>query len=155
MAYGNWGATVYRNGERQPTREDNTPYHEDELTPGYHQAFGANLKAGGTVEQMPETIRFHCHHAVLGSGPFRLCGYKSWPVIFMDGKDVPIARFAKTPSDEWQWYGSDGIEGEIGGYKISAEPGEDTEGVFLNLTEPDGTKWASHCGYGIGAGVDD
>ena len=40
MAYGNWGAFVYKNGERQPNWEDNTPYRETDLIAGYWQAFG-------------------------------------------------------------------------------------------------------------------
>lgn len=146
MAYGNWGAFVYKNGERQRNREDNTPYKEDVLEPGYHQAFGRTES------------KLDPHHASLGSGPFRLCGYKSHPVIFWDGEsidDSPYQKGENAGTEEWSWYDSDGIEGELNGYKFKATPFSDHEGVSLWCQDPDGTQWASECGYGMGAGYDD
>ena len=92
MAYGNWGAFVYKDGERQPKREDNTPYCEDELEPGYYQAFGGNDENG---ERIITGKKLGVHHATMGHGKFRLCGYKSYPVIFLEGKEIDINQFAK------------------------------------------------------------
>jgi hypothetical protein len=141
MAYGNWGAYVYKNGERQPSREDNTPYKEDQNEPGYHQAFGRSETKLGP------------HHASLGSGPFRLCGYKSYPVIFWEGESIDTTQYQKDPNEYWPDCG--GLEGELNGYKFKATPGDDPERVELELIEPDGTKWNGTSGYAMGRGWDD
>lgn len=142
MAYGNWGAFVYKNGERQTNREDNTPFKEDELEHGYWQAFGR--KEG-----------IDPHHASLGSGPFRICGYKSTPVIFWEGVEVdqrPYEKGDNAGTNKFYFYESEGIEGELNGYKFKATPDSDPESVCIELIEPDGTKWNTKCGYCIGAG---
>lgn len=141
MAYGNWGAFVYKNGERQPNREDATPYREG-LESGYHQVFSRDKG-------------YDPHHAVLGNGPFRLCGYKNYPVLFLDGKkeDIVFYRVDKEIDiDHWEFSESNGIKGEWKGYKFFAG-GDDP--LYLEVTEPDGTKWAGECGYMMGAGHED
>ena len=153
MAYGNWGAYVYKNGERQKNREDNTPYQEDELQAGYWQAFGGSNENGKRNSTKSE---LSCTHASLGNGPFRLCGYKSYPVIYWEGESIDFKQFAIGEVDEnWNWWESKGIKGEINGYKFEATPDEDPEAVNLELIEPDGTKWTGKSGYCMGAGYDD
>lgn len=154
MAYGNWGAYVYKNGERQKNREDNTPYKEDELEAGYWQAFGGNNKDGTRIGTKAE---LYCTHASLGSGPFRLCGYKSYPIIYWEGNSIDYEqyRIGNTPKEDWNWWESEGIEGELNGYKFKATPDSDPEAVNLELIEPDGTKWTGKSGYCMGAGYDD
>ena len=155
MAYGNWGAYVHKNGERQTNREDNTPYQEDELQAGYWQAFGGNNEDGTKVGTK---AKLHCTHASLGNGSFRLCGYKSYPVIYWEGDVVdnkPYQKGDNAGTDEWEWYDSDGIEGELHGYKFKAYPSDSPEAVNLELIEPDGTKWTGKSGYCMGAGHDD
>ena len=140
MAYGNWGAFVYRNGERQPNREDQTPYRETELEAGYIQAFGVGDGLGP-------------HHAVLGSGRFRLCGYKSSPMAYLDGAKVDLSPFKVL--DEEADEDRPEYHGVIEGWTFVAVPFNDPEGIKLTLIEPDGTKWTSRCGYCIGAGHED
>ena len=149
MAYGNWGAYVYKNGIRQNNREDNTPFSEDELEAGYHQAFGGNNEDGTRVMTGK---RPHCVHASLGSGLFRLCGYKSYPEIYWAGEEIDIKPYLK---DSDNWYESDGMEGEYNGYKFKATPDSEPEAVVLELIEPDGTIWTGKSGYCMGAGHDE
>lgn len=137
MAYGNWGGNVFRNGERMREWEDATPYKETEFLAGYHQAF---LRDEGC----------NPHHAVLGEKDVRLCGYKSYPVLFVKGEKVDLSPFT-TRDDN---YTSDG-EGEIEGYRFSWETGDDPAMVSLELIEPDGTAWSGFSGYAVGAGYDD
>lgn len=154
MAYGNWGAYVYKNGERQPKREDNTPYSEDELEPGYYQAFGGNDKDG---KRLSTGKNLYCCHAILGSGPIRLCGYKSYPILYWEGNKVdqkPYQKGEDAGTDNWSWYNSDGIEGELNGYKFKATLNNDQKAVLLQLIEPDGTEWTGKSGYCMGAGHD-
>lgn len=150
MAYGNWGAFVYKDGVRQSNREDNTPFHEDELEAGYWQAFAGNNEDGTRVTTGK---KIHCHHASLGDGEFRLCGYKSYPRIFLKGEEIEIEKYAIGGASEgWNWWDSQGISGEIEGFKFSAHPFSNPERVELELIQPDGTKWTGKSGYCIGSG---
>lgn len=153
MAYGNWGAFVYRDGERQREWEDNTPFRETELTAGYWQAFGSAL---GSEDDGPKPSP--CH-AVLGSKNVRLCGYKCYPRLMVDGKEVDLDPFMT----EWSTWTSpqDGHEerdgevwaGEIEGHTFRAVFDTERQNMIdLELTEPDGAKWTARCGYMYGAG---
>lgn len=138
MAYGNYGAFVYKDGSRQKNREDNTPYLEDELEAGYWQAFAGNNEK-----------KLDCVHASLGSGRVRLCAYKNSPRLYLDGKLLEIEKNSNT-------YLEDEIfqieaEGEIEGYKFSISQYADNM-IQLELVDPDGTKWTATCGYAYGAG---
>ena len=147
MAYGNWGAFVYRNGERMTQWEDNTPYRETELQAGYWQAFA------GTG----------AHHAVLGEKRVRLCGYKCYPSLMVDGVKADIDSYGQAdPSVDDSFTGSNGVyypdfhhfSGDINldgdTYHLSAD--RDGNMLDLELIEPDGTKWTARCGFEYGAG---
>lgn len=167
MAYGNWGAFVHRNGERMPKWEDQTPYREGEYEPGYHQAFGiANigLAADGSaaITKLDREKELGPHHAVLGEKRVRLCGYKCYARLYVDGVARELGEFAVAESDS-PWTAKDGevhhdykahagtlaLDGET--YMFTAEQFDDNM-IDLELVEPDGTKWTSRCGYCYGAG---
>ena len=140
MAYGNWGALVFKDGERMKNWEDQTPYREKEQEGGYYQVFGKCRDLG----------QLDPHHAVLGDMGMRLCGYKSEPCLFHKGEAVSLEPFCKrhpgqSPCDDAEW------EGEMDGYRFSARQ-YDGNMVDLELTQPDGSVWKSTCGYGYGAG---
>jgi hypothetical protein len=170
MAYGNWGAWVFRNGVNMPDYEDQTPFKETEYVAGYGQAFGL---VGVTDTGEPITVeRPSVHHAVLGSGPVRFCGYKSYPVLFVatdDGeiRKIDLAPLAR-PDYEGQRAGWDDhefdpagpgnhvewpVQGQIMGYRFRCEQVGDYNNMCdLLLIEPDGTRWTARCGYEYGAG---
>jgi hypothetical protein len=137
MAYGNWGAFVYKNGERMRNHEDATPYKEQEFESGYSQVFMSSKGCNP-------------HHAVLGEKDVRLTGYKHIPMLFVKGERVDIEKY-KQVTDGDNDYGDSKYYGEIDGYKFEAEQ-YDGNMVKLKLIEPDGTIWESTCGYGYGAG---
>lgn len=129
MAYGNWGAFVYKNGERMKTHEDATPYKENEFESGYTQAF---MRSEGRCP----------HHAVLGEKDVRLTGYKSSAGLLFKGQRIELEKY-KTKEGSYV--------GEIEGYKFEAEE-YDGNMVDLKLVEPDGTQWKATCGYEYGSG---
>lgn len=147
MAYGNWGAWVFRNGELMEQWSDQTPYRESELAAGYLQAFGR--REG-----------LNPHHAVLGEKRVRLCGYKSSPSLFLDGEAVDLKPFVTNVYDTWTaqdgtvYEDADEWAGEIEGYRFGATFNQENM-IDLWLIEPDGTRWTSRCGYEYGAGHDD
>lgn len=125
MAYGNWGAFVFRAGERMKSHEDNTPFFESEASSGYWQAFvhghssqdvGDLLPGHASVQQEPRTpfthrrsdFRINPHHAVLGDRAVRFCGYKAHPVLLVgapegDGEvtQVEMKDFATRVENRW------------------------------------------------------
>jgi len=145
MAYGNWGAFVYKNGERQTEWEDNTPYREDELIAGYWQAFGRKEEG--------EIIR--PHHAVLGKDRVRVCAHKAYFRLYLDGKEIEGTDQYLVDTDEADTdenFDVDALhQGEIEGYKFRVQE-FDGNMIDLELIEPDGTVWQARCGYAFGAG---
>lgn len=158
MAYSNWGAFVYRDGKRRRDCED-VPVFGDrsaELAAGSAVRIFVNLlklKEAGRLESSPWWQ--HAHHAVLGDGAVRLCGYKSYPELWVvrDGAPEKVA----IDWDPWSPESPHGYlqAGQIDGYKWQAEACCDPEAVELLLTEPDGTTWSARSGYCIGAGHDE
>lgn len=151
MAYSNWGAFVYRAGKRRRDCEDVPIFGDrsDEASAAPGARIWINLMkaklSGG--EQPPWG---HTHHAVLGDGPVRLVGYKSYPALWIArGDSIDKIEI------EWSWDDKQTRTGEIDGYRWTAEPEEDPEAVSLSLVDPDGTVWTSRCGYCIGAGHED
>jgi len=150
MAYGNWGAFVYRNGERAREHEDATPYKEKEYAPGYHQAFG--IARVEVVDGQPVAVKkpeadLRVYHATLGAGRVRLCGYKAYPTLFVDGAQVELTPFGREPDE----YGDPReYAGTVEGHEFTASLRMNF--VDLYLKEPDGTTWTATCGYEYGAG---
>jgi hypothetical protein len=144
MAYGNWGAWVFRNGEHMPQWEDQTPYREEDASAGYLQAFGG-LQPDGTRDQSLSP-----QHAVLGGKEMRLCGYKSYPSLFHRLEPIDLTPFIVDDDDEWNRM----YDGELDGYRFRAVQ-FDHNMVDLFLLEPDGAAWSSRCGYCYGSGHHD
>jgi len=140
MAYGNWGARVYKDTKRMYQWEDQTPYKESEIASGYIQAF---LRNG--------PLKLNPYHAVLGEKRIRLCGYKNTPVLFIDGKLVEIGTYVVThnKNERNTWRGALILTGESKPYMFEAIQ-FDNNTISLDLTEPDGTVWNAICGYEYG-----
>lgn len=165
MAYSNWGAFVFMDGERQRNKEDVPPYGDADVEAvGPAARIWVNLiKAREKYKEGEQPFHEHCHHAVLGKGRVRLCAYKSCPEIFLAQEDgsverIEVSRFriaSDTPEAKWDWRESDGIDGEIEGYRFKARPLDKSERIELEMIEPDGTKWTGTSGYCMGSGYDD
>jgi len=152
MAYSNWGAFVFCNGERRKDKEDVGVFDTDEASlPAGGRIFANILK---NMENQNTDLSARSHHAVLGDKEIRLCGYKNWPELwrFRDGKaeQIDMDQFIAIRKNEYE----NDYEGEIDGFKFSAEQYEGNM-IDLWLTEPDGTEWKSTCGMSYGAGYMD
>lgn len=157
MAYSNWGAFVYRNGERQENREDVGVFDEDE----------AGVPSGGRIfhnlaknmDRFPDGKTpwwAHSHHAVLGDGPVRLCGYKASPELWWrESEDATPVHVDLTPYVTTWGDGDDpvGWYGEYRGHLFTAQMIPDSRSlILLTLITPTGDRWFSRCGYLYGAG---
>jgi hypothetical protein len=152
MAYNNWGAFVYCNGERRKDKEDVGVFDTDEANlPSGARIFANILKNWKNQSDDPSTSS---RHAVLGDKEIRLCGYKVYPELwrFRDGKAEQILlvqfRVSGKSDDEISY------EGKIDGFEFSAYQYNDNM-LDLCLIEPDGTEWKSTCGMSYGAGYMD
>jgi hypothetical protein len=123
MAYGNWGAFVYRNGERHKDGEDACP-----------------------IPKKEGELFFETFHAVLGDGDVILCGYKHYPSLYAKDADGCHVQVDIGDADEFGF-----LSGEYEGHKYWTYE-YDGNMLNLTLTEPDGTKWTATCGYCYGAG---
>lgn len=159
MAYSNWGAFVYKDGKRRKNREDVAVFNDDESEyPSGVRIFANILKNRakyGDDEQGPPFYE-HSHHAVLGDLEVRLCGYKSWPELYSTDKDGKVTQHTlpEAPDDGYERDGEGDLEidGKIWHWKFHQYDGNM---VDLELTEPDGSKWTSTCGYMYGAGFEE
>lgn len=165
MAYGNWNGNVYKDGKRRMDKEDVGVWDTDEKdTPKGIRIYANIMKrdpsGSGEVEDSWEN---HSHHAVLGDGPVRLCGYKTDAELYIMDKrsgitqkiDIWDFNYIKYPdgkkhknkygeeTDIFSWHhnstsGEIEIEmDEIWKYKIEYKQGK----IELKLIEPDGTIW--------------
>lgn len=156
MAYSNWGGNVYKNGERRKDKEDVGVFDTEESNlPTGFRIFANILKNN---KNNNNDWYNHSHHAVLGDGPVRLCGYKDRPELWVirDDKveqvDIEIPDWDDDNYDDF-FNGEIEINGQKWQWEFNLDG--DANKVDLTLIEPDGTKWEGFSGYGIGAGFDD
>jgi len=153
MAYSNWGAFVYRNGERRPDKEDVGVFDTDEADlPSGARIFANIMKRRAQENTAPWTAS---HHAVLGDGPVRVCGYKHEPSLWVwrddHGEQVALPQPDDT-TDQWDLEDQGGtveVDGQSWRWWFNQYNGNM---IDLQLIEPDGTTWTATCGYCYGAG---
>lgn len=97
-------------------------------------------------ENEDATLGDEMYHVILGNGQTRLCGYKSSPVLLIDGKEQNLDPF--TVVSDFPTKGG----GKIDGYRFGWKQQEYPEKIDLWLIEPDGTRWTGFSGYAMGAG---
>jgi len=147
MAYGNWGAWIWLNDKHIPEREDQTPFKEDKLKAGYHQAF---QRKEGTDP----------HHAVLGNGDVRLCLYKSTPILFLKGKKVKLQKYCKNWGKEDDYFEAEHyphntpLKGDIKGYTFTISADYCGNEMIMTLKEPNGDIWKCEGGFTRGTSDD-
>ena len=177
MAYSDYGAFVYKNGERRRDKEDVGVYDTDE----------ANLPSGLRIwaniiknrDDGNDQWWRHSQHGVMGDGLVRVACYKQgFPSIYVwrDGDDEPhcftdeelMAHNGWTLDNPWiQVWEHDGraepyIEG-YPDYSISfTVPGLEgyefyythDDHYYAIMREPDGAEWECSFDYWYGAGFE-
>ena len=124
MAYSNYGAYVYCNGEHRTDKED-CPLFEGQETESYSDL---------------------CH-GLLGDGDIRVKCYKMGnPMIFEKQFDNTFEQVQyHLPSNKFE------VKFEYKGYKFYFKSGKPN---YAEMIEPDGTQWKCEYGYKYGAGWD-
>jgi hypothetical protein len=164
MAYSDYGAFVFCNGIRRPDKEDVGVFDTEEADLPSGQRIFANLSknmarygfASQTEEDHLQAWAAHSHHAVLGDGLVRLCGYKNYkPELWSMGSDRPLWYNLEdyitawdTEGDAIEWSGT--MLDHLFAVKVVTLRGQ--HGLALRLVEPGGAQWTAEAGYLFGAG---
>lgn len=153
MAYSNWGAFVQLNGERRPDKEDVGVFDTDEaFAPTGARKFLNILKnhAEGTENDWSR----RSHHAVLGDGPVRLCGYRNNPELWIiENEEVKRIELPEPDYENERELSDQSGQVEINGKVWKWWFNQfDRNMIDLKLIEPDEAEWTSRCGYLYGAG---
>ena len=178
MAYSDYGAFVYRNGERRPDKEDVGVFDTDE----------ANLPSGLRIwaniiknqEREDDAWWRHSQHGVMGDGQVRCACYKQcFPTVYVwrDGEDEPHAFtdeeiIAHNGWSDEPWVNTWEHDGKVSTYIDAWECDETIEFTVPGLEgytfthngygkprgsamrEPDGTLWTCGHDYWYGAGFE-
>jgi hypothetical protein len=152
VAYSDYGAFVYKNGERRRDKEDVGVFDTDEANlPSGARILANILKRRETGGEWPWWK--HSQHGVMGDGNIRVACYKQgFPTIYhwKDGEEEPTQidpekilglDYFDYPPTDWEYEG----------YKFHFESGEPYE---ASMMEPDGTRWNCEYDYGFGAGFE-
>lgn len=163
MAYSDYGAFVYRNGERRRDKEDVAVFASDEETfgcesecvPSGLRIFVSLMKARNDGEE--RTWVQHIHHGVIGAGCVRVACYKQGrPSIYelADDGEIREVKYGEDSIEDYQefMYEYGVIRFEHKGYKFVFSSGHP---YVAEMTEPDGTEWRCEYDYQFGAGFED
>ena len=152
MAYSDYGAFVFKNGERREDKEDVAMFETPEET------FGV------PVEEIPSAARIFMslihadkigkekswitsiHHGIMGDGNIRvLCHKQSLPKVYELTEDgIEEINVPETETFDWGT-----VEFEYKGHKFEFISGEPNIAIMI---EPDGTEWRCEYDYWYGAG---
>lgn len=167
MAYSDYGAFVYLNGERRTDKEDVGVYDTDE------GSLPTGLRVYANIMKRHDGFEWFefSHHGVMGDGNVRVGCYKQgWPEVYEweDGEDKPTIY---TFDDLSRRFGWDGYE-EYGDTRYAADEydeefdflgwhfhfwGDDTGGTsrYGATMSRDGETWECDYDCMFGAGFDD
>ena len=154
MAYSDYGAFVYKNGERRRDKEDVALFNSDEETFGEDSA---NISSGARIwaylyhrGSREDTWIDHIHHGIMGDNSVRvLCHKQGLPQIYEateDGiKEIP---YIPEGTDHFNY---NTVKFEYNGYKFKFTEGKP---YVAEMIEPDGTEWKCEYDYQFGAGFE-
>lgn len=151
MAYSNWGAFVYKNGERRTDKEDVGVFDTDEKKiPSGMRIFANIIK---NQNNNNDDWYNHSHHAVLGDDIVRLCGYKCEPELYIvENNKIKSISLPESYEENQQEKGEVIVDNKEWIWEFRKFNGNM---IDLKLIEPDRTEWTSRCGYCYGAGHDE
>lgn len=167
MAYSDYGAFVYLNGERRTDKEDVGIYDTDEASlPAGLRVFANIMKRNGGGEWFE-----YSHHGVMGDGSVRVGCYKQgWPEVYEweDGKDKPTRYTFDSLSRKFGWedyaeygderYAPDEYDKEfdfLGWHFRFWGDNCDCTPKYGATMSRDGETWKCDYDYMFGAGFDD
>ena len=159
MAYSDYGAFVYRNGERRNDKEDAPLFASSEET------------FGGDISKIPNALRIWAsliyeretgaerswitsiHHGILGDGPIRvLCHKQGLPEIYEMKDSGAVEQVKYYDKETTDYYYFEPFSFDYEGYHFYFRSGEP---YYVTMKEPDGTFWECEYDYQFGAGFEE
>ena len=157
MAYSDYGAFVYKNGERRRDKEDVACFATDEETFGMDsENIPSGLRIWISILHERETEKErnfynHIHHGIMGDGSVRvICHKQGLPTICELTENGEINDI-EYKSDDVDWWDYGTVRYEYKGYQfcfVSDRP------YVATMQEPDGTFWECQYDYLYGAGFE-
>ena len=156
MAYSDYGAFVYCNGERRTDKEDVALFATDEETFG---TSSENIPSGARIWvsllNNKKTGKEYSwitsiHHGIMGDGNIRvLCHKQGLPEIYEVTEDgIKEIKFCDGDIDYFDY---DPINFEYKGYKFYFKSNKP---YYAQMITPDGDKWECEYDYMFGAGFE-
>ena len=156
MAYSDYGAFVYLNGERRRDKEDVAAFATDEETfgessdniPSGLRIWASLLKAkkDNSERSWLESI----HHGIMGDGNIRVICHKGGLPMIYEATDDGINEVVYYTNDI-DYYDYD-VEYTYKGYKFKFESNNP---YYAKMVTPDGDIWECRYDYEYGAGFED
>lgn len=149
MAYSDYGAFVWLNGNRRTDKEDVATFATDEETFGTDSA---NLPSGARLwvnllHQKDTNNDISIHHGILGDGNIRVeCHKQGRPRILEATEDG--FKEIEYCDENTDWYDYN-IHFEYKGYKFYFEGNKP---YYAQMTTPEGDVWECKYDYWYGAG---
>lgn len=169
MAYNDYGAFVYLNGERRNDKEDVGVYDTDEAQLPHGMRVWANIMKN--IDSGEDKWWKRSHHGVMGDGHVRVGCYKQgWPELYVweDGKDKPTLYTFDDLCRRFGWddyreyyekrYPLDNYDKEFDflGWHFNFWGNDYGSTPKYGATmSRDGVTWECEYDYGFGAGFDD
>lgn len=154
MAYSDYGAFVWKNGERREDKEDVAAFATDEETfgmPSEYVPSGARIWVSLIKEKKEGRDRTwinSIHHGILGDTNIRVvCHKQGLPQIY-EATDDGINEVSYL-SEDVDYYDYDPISFEYKGYKFNFESGKP---YYAQMITPTGDNWECRYDYWYGAG---
>ena len=162
MAYSDYGAFVYKNGERRRDKEDVALFKSDEETFGESSE---NIPSGARIWTFLFKLQHdrqlgklpwidYIHHGIMGDGDIRvMCHKQGLPQIYERTEEgIKEIKFAPDDTDHYDY---PPINFEYKGYKFKFISGYVFGFPYVaEMTEPDGTHWKCEYDYMYGAGFE-
>ena len=154
MAYSDYGAFVWLNGERRKDKEDVAAFATDEETFG---TSSQNIPSGARIwislmrNQSKRTWLTSIHHGVMGDGNIRVICHKQGRPDIYEATDDGF-KSVDYCDDSVDFFDYEPIKFEYKGYTFYFESGKP---YFARMTTPDGDIWECKYDYWYGAGFDD
>lgn len=156
MAYSDYGAFVYKNGERRKDKENVALFATDEETFG---TSSENIPSGLRIwmslihekesDKSVDRWLTNIHHGIMGDGPVRvMCHKQGLPEIYERLEDGEIKK-VDFADEDIDYFDYDSIEYEYKGYQFTFSSNRP---YVAEMVEPDGTRWRCEYDYWDDAG---
>lgn len=152
MAYGNWGAEIYCDGQPKHDNCDTTPEMVIRGDKAYGMGIWEHLLTTSEEERQRSIKR--CYHAVVGdvNAGLLVCIYKSSPVLILELADdgQKEHQIENSPWDDD--YEPREVEVTVANVQIELWAATEPERGGCKFTDKTGRIWKGVSGYCMGAG---